>query len=82
MGSGIEHVPFVSQHPAQRRKLAVDHAPLEVIPRAVVIFAELAFCPFCRLERTLPDRIDGMGLSISLEPFPVRCPSAITQKRP
>jgi hypothetical protein len=36
MPLGVQHVPFISEHPAQRGELAIDQAPLEIIPGAEI----------------------------------------------
>ena len=53
-GLGVEHVPLVPEHPSERRKLAVDHAPLEVVPRPEVLLAVFALDSSGRLQRAFP----------------------------
>jgi hypothetical protein len=50
----VEHVPFISKNPAQGRKLAVEYAPLEVIPRSEIFQADFILGSFCRRKRGCP----------------------------
>jgi hypothetical protein len=52
--SRIEHVPLVPQNPAQCRKLAVQHPPLETVPRTQVFQADFVFVSLCRRQRAGP----------------------------
>lgn len=45
--SSVKHIPFVAEHPSQGAQLPVDHAPLEIIPRAEVV-GILGLHTFCR----------------------------------
>jgi hypothetical protein len=52
---GIEHVPFVAQHPAECAELAVDHAPPEVVP-GTEVFQSVSLFDFAgTIQRTFPD---------------------------
>ncbi len=45
LGSRVQEVPFGTEHPSQRRELAVEHAPIEVAVRAEVFVAVFALDP-------------------------------------
>src|SRR5216684_971094 len=63
-GSRIEHVPVVSQRPAKRGELPVNHTPFEVGPRSEVFLAVLTFDSPRGLESALPHvTLDGLTRS-------------------
>ena len=43
--SGVQHVPFISEHPANCRQFAAEHAPFEISPRAQFFWVTF-FCRF------------------------------------
>ena len=53
--SRIQHVPLIAENPAQRRKLAVNHPPLEIVPRAQILQAVLPFDLRGGLESAFPN---------------------------
>lgn len=55
--SGIEHVPIVAKYPPQRRELAVEHPPLEVIPGTEILDADLVFGSLRGSKRAFPHGI-------------------------
>ena len=65
VGSRVQLVPIFAERPAQSRQLPVRHPPFEVVVRAAVAFTELLAGLDAALERTLPDRGDGVRLVIS-----------------
>src|SRR5205823_6515697 len=53
--SGIQHVPLSGEYPAQRGELAVNHSPIEIVPRTQILQAIFLFDFRCGFECHLPD---------------------------
>ena len=55
--SSVQHVPFISEHPANCRQLAAEHAPFEISPRAQFFWVTF-FCGFHGGNHSVPYFVD------------------------
>ncbi|WP_218649892.1 hypothetical protein, partial [Burkholderia pseudomallei] len=51
--SGVEHVPLVSENPAEGREFPVEHPPFEIQPRAKVVDSHLVLGSLCGFESAI-----------------------------